>query len=70
MSFSNMLEIALIVANDVWEYDRDTVEYMCDESEAEVVIDFFHSHEDKFGSDCSLQIAFAAQYLSIKEAEE
>ena len=62
MSYHNMIELALIVANDVWEYDRDTVEYMCDESSWRAVTDFFEAHEDKFGSDCSLQISFAIQY--------
>ena len=70
MSYYTMIDLALFVANDVWEYDRDTVEHMCDESSCKVVIDFFEAHEDKFGSDCSMQIKFAEQFQALLGAEE
>jgi hypothetical protein len=65
-----MMDLALFVANDVWKYDRDTVEHMCDESSCKVVIDFFEAHEDNFASDCSMQIKFAEQFQALLGAEE
>jgi len=65
--YYSMREIALMVANDVWEYDRDSVEHMCELSSCQVVIDFFEAHQDKFGSDCSMQIKFATTYTQMGE---
>ena len=70
MSYYTMIDLALFVANDVWKYDRDTVEHMCDESSCKVVIDFFEAHEDNFASDCSMQIKFAEQFQALLGAEE
>ena len=55
-SYRNMINIACFVAGiGVPEYDRSTIQDMCERTGAEAVIDFFEGYSNMFGIDTTAQ---------------
>ena len=67
MSYHGMKGLAVFVAGDVTKYHRSTIETMIEQSDWEIVHDFFESYQKTYHADVSKQLEWIEEIVEEME---